>query len=385
MSSNRLPAGWLWARVEDVCKIKYGKSLPDRARKENIYKVFGSSGEIGTHNEALTQAPAIILGRKGGIGLVMFSEQACWPIDTAYYIDDFERINPRYLFYIFCHLHLERFQSTTAIPSLARSIIHSLAIPVAPLSEQPRIADAVDAAMAEAEAATRAAEAQQADLGQVEFRLLEAAFPVPPLALEGGNAPDGWSWRLLTDVARLESGHTPSRRHPEWWGGETPWIALPDIRALDGRTAHETDETINDAGLANSSARLLPAGTVCLSRTASVGFVTVMGRPMATSQDFVNWVCGRSLRPWFLAYALMASRPWLRELASGAVHKTIYMPTLKALRICMPGIEEQSRVVARIECCRTELGAARDAAAAQRAAVERLPSAILTAAFEGRL
>jgi type I restriction enzyme S subunit len=52
----------------------------------------------------------------------------------------------------------------------------------------------------------------------------------------------------------------------------------------------------------------LPAGTVCLSRTASVGFVTIMGRQMATSQDFVNWVCGPGLDPLLLFFLLVANR-----------------------------------------------------------------------------
>ena len=59
-----------------------------------------------------------------------------------------------------------------------------------------------------------------------------------------------------------------------------PWLALPDIRRLDCREAHETLERTNADGLANSSARMLPPGTVCLSRTASVGFVTILGREM---------------------------------------------------------------------------------------------------------
>jgi hypothetical protein len=61
------------------------------------------------------------------------------------------------------------------------------------------------------------------------------------------------------------------------------------------KVAQDTLESTNEQGIANSSARLLPEGTVVLSRTASVGFVTIMGRPMATSQDFVNWVCGPEL------------------------------------------------------------------------------------------
>lgn len=211
-------------------------------------------------------------------------------------------------------------------------------------------------------------------------------MPISPITLdEVHEAGSGWSWRVLTDVARLESGHTPSRRHPEWWGGDVAWIALPDIRALDGKEAKETAENINSLGLANSSARLLPAGTVVLSRTASVGFVTVMGRPMATSQDFANWVCGPELMPWFLAHALIASRSYLRSLSEGAIHKTIYMPALKSFRICLPSVERQVEVLSQIDSVRNAVVRARAAVQAQSQALDELEPMLLTAAFQVRL
>jgi hypothetical protein len=77
-------------------------------------------------------------------------------------------------------------------------------------------------------------------------------------------------------------------------------------------------------------------GTVCFSRTASVGFVTIMANPMATSQDFANWVCGDELDPEYLMHALIRSRVELRALATGATHKTIYMPLLKPFTCACP-------------------------------------------------
>jgi len=205
---------------------------------------------------------------------------------------------------------------------------------------------------------------------------------VPISVLSEPTPPDRWRWHKLLDLARLESGHTPSRRHPEWWGGDVPWLALPDIRKLHGRYAHETTENINDAGLANSSARLLPAGTVCVSRTASIGFVTILGKPMATSQDFCNWICDRdTLDPEYLMYAFMASQDYLRELGSGAVHKTIYMPTIQSFHICAPEIGEQRRIARTL---RNRLAAAETLTAglnARLADIERLPQRLLAAAF----
>jgi type I restriction enzyme S subunit len=157
-------------------------------------------------------------------------------------------------------------------------------------------------------------------------------------------------------LADLHSGHTPSRRHAEWWGGTVPWLALPDIRRLHGKYAHETAEYTNDLGLANSSAHLLPVGTVCVSRTASIGFVTILGRPMATSQDFCNWVCNKDkLNEDFLLYAFMASRGYLRELGSGAVHKTIYMPTIESFHIYAPDSVEEQKAIAQAVRSRLEV------------------------------
>lgn len=191
-----------------------------------------------------------------------------------------------------------------------------------------------------------------------------------------------WQWQKLLDLSRLESGHTPSRRRPEWWGGDVPWLALTDIRKLHGKHVYETIERTNDAGLANSSARLLPVRTVCLSRTASVGFVTILGRPMATSQDFANWICNpEKLDPEFLMYAFMASQDYLRELGSGAVHKTIYMPTIESFRVCAPEIGEQRRIARTL---RERLAAAESLTAGLKtrlADIERLPQRLLAAAF----
>ena len=117
---------------------------------------------------------------------------------------------------------------------------------------------------------------------------------------------EGWEWMPLTEVARLETGHTPSRKKPEYWEGDIPWIGIKDARHNHGKVISETFQTVSQLGLDNSASRLLPAKTVCLSRTASVGYVVVMGKPMATSQDFVNWVCSDAIDPEFLMYLFIA-------------------------------------------------------------------------------
>jgi type I restriction enzyme S subunit len=157
-------------------------------------------------------------------------------------------------------------------------------------------------------------------------------------------APDGWTWTKLSEVARLETGHTPSRRHPEYWDGDIPWIGIRDATANHGRTITDTNQHTNALGIENSSARVLPKNTVCLSRTASVGYVIVMGRPMATSQDFVNWVCSDRIDHHFLKYILLSENRSFASFASGTTHQTIYFPEVRGFHVCLPSIAMQRKI-----------------------------------------
>ncbi|MEV5371429.1 restriction endonuclease subunit S [Streptomyces albogriseolus] len=149
-------------------------------------------------------------------------------------------------------------------------------------------------------------------------------------------------------MAQLGSGHTPSRSKPEYWENCTvPWITLADVWQLrDGRTnvITETKEKVSVLGLANSAAVKHPAGTVILSRTASVGFSAIMGSEMATSQDFATWTCGPKLEARYLLHALRGMAPDLKRVATGSTHKTIYMPDIEQLRVPLPPMEEQRRI-----------------------------------------
>ena len=172
-------------------------------------------------------------------------------------------------------------------------------------------------------------------------------------ALAVGNPktklPDGWRWCQLADIARMESGHTPSRERAEWWGGDVAWIGIADARENDGRVIHETFQHTNPDGLANSAARLLPAGTVCISRTASVGYVVVMGKSMATSQDFVNWTPTEAVTSDWLRIVFGADKESLRRFGKGTVHKTIYFPEWLSIHIALPPLEEQKVIVDEVD------------------------------------
>lgn len=169
-----------------------------------------------------------------------------------------------------------------------------------------------------------------------------------------GDAPSHWHIMPIRLAAKLESGHTPSRSRPEYWEDcHIPWMTLADVWQIRRGKAdyiNETKETISELGLASSSARLLPKGTVVLSRTASVGFSAIMGVDMATTQDFANWVCGDKLIPEFLLFVFRSMQDEFRRLMMGSTHSTIYMPDIQAFRFVLPSLKEQKQIIG--HCCK---------------------------------
>jgi type I restriction enzyme S subunit len=163
-----------------------------------------------------------------------------------------------------------------------------------------------------------------------------------------GDIPAHWDCGVLRYFAAMRTGHTPDRKQETYWHDcNIPWFTLADVWQLrDDERIYlgETKECISALGLQNSAAELLPAGTVIFSRTASVGFSGIMPRPMATTQDFWNWIPGPRLTSRYLLYLFRAMRPEFERIAFGTTHLTIYEPDAAQLRGCVPPIVEQEAI-----------------------------------------
>ncbi|HCF5391392.1 MULTISPECIES: restriction endonuclease subunit S [Pseudomonas] len=160
-----------------------------------------------------------------------------------------------------------------------------------------------------------------------------------------GNVPkDDWEHVLLDSVTKRGSGHTPDKKHPEYWDGSIKWISLQDSAQLDALYIEDTAATITIEGIKNSSAVLHQKGTVVLSRDAGVGKSAIMATDMAVSQHFMAWTCGQRLDNHFLYYWLQSKKPEFERIANGNTIKTIGLPYFKELTIPLPPLEEQKHI-----------------------------------------
>ena len=116
-----VPEGWEKKTIGELAPFKYGKALKKDNRVVGKFPVYGSSGIVGTHEKALVTGPAIIVGRKGNVGSVYWSNDDFHPIDTVYYIEA-EHCNV-HLYYTL--LHTQFINTDVAVPGLNRDFAHS--------------------------------------------------------------------------------------------------------------------------------------------------------------------------------------------------------------------------------------------------------------------
>lgn len=117
-----VPEGWKVRRLGDEIELAYGKALKAEDRRPGAVPVFGSSGVVGQHDESLVAGPGIIVGRKGNVGSVHWSESPFFPIDTVYYV-----VTGLPLDYVYFNLQRQNFlNNDAAVPGLNRNQAYSL-------------------------------------------------------------------------------------------------------------------------------------------------------------------------------------------------------------------------------------------------------------------
>jgi type I restriction enzyme S subunit len=200
--------------------------------------------------------------------------------------------------------------------------------------------------------------------------------------------PDHWAIRRLKYVSRRESGHTPSRTVSEYWENcDIPWISLNEVGYLaENDYIGETKNYINALGLANSSARMLPKDTVILSRDATVGRCGILSCPMATSQHFVNYICGPKLLPEYLLFIFRY--PMQDEfacLSMGSTLRTIGIPDVNSFAVPIPPVEEQKLIVAHVKEMRDALRAGRQLVEGSIIKLREFRLALVSAAVTGQI
>lgn len=141
---KRLPGfteNWEVKKIIDISPLQRGFDLPTTLLKKGIFPVVYSNGILNYHINYKVKAPGVVTGRSGTIGKVTFVNHDYWPHNTSLWVTDFKGNDPKFIYYIFTFIKLEKFSTGSGVPTLNRNDIHALKVPLSPLREQQVIAE----------------------------------------------------------------------------------------------------------------------------------------------------------------------------------------------------------------------------------------------------
>ena len=149
-----IPEDWDVKTVEEIAPLQRGFDLPNSDLRLGPYPVVYSNGIVNYHNKYQANCPGIVTGRSGTIGKVTYVSEKYWPHNTSLWVTSFIDSNPKYVYYLFNSIKLERFATGSGVPTLNRKDVHDFLVCVPPLPEQKAIATALsdmDALIAQTE------------------------------------------------------------------------------------------------------------------------------------------------------------------------------------------------------------------------------------------
>lgn len=187
----------------------------------------------------------------------------------------------------------------------------------------------------------------------------------------------------LGEVCHVIGGGTPKTNISEYWKGDIVWITPKDLGKLKETEISRSFKMISAEGLKESSARLLPKGSVILSSRAPIGYVAIAGVDLATNQGCRSFICDEGkIFNKYLYYFLLKNREYLNQLGGGSTFKEISGSTLKNIEISLPSIEEQKKIVARLDSQLAKIKEAKRLRVEADTATQNLLSAELHKIFE---
>ena len=139
------------------------------------------------------------------------------------------------------------------------------------------------------------------------------------------------------------SGGTPKSTVPEYYGGNIPWL---NTKEINFSSIYETEKTITEEGLNNSSAKWIPANSVIVAMYgATAGKTAITKIPLTTNQACCNLTIDSNMADYrFVYYALYNDYAYLASLANGGAQQNLNAQQIKEFEIPFPSLEEQKRI-----------------------------------------
>lgn len=342
---------WEERKFADFIDVKSGKDY--KHLNSGSIPVYGTGGYMLSVDRALSDIDAIGIGRKGTIDKPYLLKAPFWTVDTLFYAVPKQNIDLQFSLSIFKKINWKKFDESTGVPSLSKTVISSVSVSVPSYEEQQKIGsffkqldDTIALHQRELE--------QQKDMKKA---MLQKMFPkngekVPEVRFSGFT--DDWEERKLGEVIEgLYNGQTPSRSNKDNWNGNINWLTSGE---LTRGVVTNTIEKITAMGQKDALLKVVPAGTFLMAITGLEAAGTRGNCAILSIDTTINQSCmavypnqelldSKFLFQWYRkvgeAYGL--------QYTQGTKQQSYNAELIKILPITLPTVDEQKKIAIFLE------------------------------------
>jgi type I restriction enzyme S subunit len=383
MSSEEMTVGWEIKKLGEVCNISTGKLNANAAVENGKYPFFTCSREIFTIDHFAFDCEAILLAGNNAVG----------DFNVKHYKGKFNAYQRTYvitinkeetLLYKYLYLQVENALKDFKLKSvgagtkfLKLDMIKNLKLHLPPLSEQKRIVAIADEAFEGIDRAIRNTEKNLSNARELFESYLNSIFT---------QKGDGWEEKTLheisTQFSRGKSKHRP-RNDKKLYDGQYPFIQTGDIRNSN-HIVNRYSQTYNEVGLAQS--KLWTKGTVCITIAANIAETGVLDFAACIPDSIIGLVVDQNkANNMFVEYMLQAFKFILKAKGQGSAQDNINMGTFESQTFPFPLIDEQEKIVEKLDFLSAETQRLETIYRQKIAALKELKQSILQKAFTGEL
>lgn len=365
---------------KDVLHIVSGKNQSAVVNPNGKYPIYGSGGILGYADDYLCETGATIIGRKGTINRPIFVTEPFWNIDTAFGVVPDEGLDPKYLYYFCVHFNFMPLDKSTGRPSLAKSDLLKIKMPVPLLSEQERIVARIEELFSQLDAGVETLKKTKAQLAVYRQAVLKEAF-------ELGEAVRIVELNEIVDEINIGPFGTMLHKEDYVFDG-VPVINPQHIK--NNKIIANNKVSITEEKAEKLSSYRLQKNDIVMGRRGE------MGRCAPVSDVETGWICGTGsirfrLKQEFDAqfYSQILSSPavvhYLEEHATGTTMKNLNEEIVKHIPVPFMTTDMQEKANEGIEAKMSICDSFEQSVDSALQQAKAMRQSILKKAFEGAI
>ena len=355
-----LPKGWEWTTLGEVISIKSGNAIKVRNNKNGSFPIYGGNGISGYSDEYNIDKPTIVIGRVGFYcGSIHYVKSKAWVTDNAFITSTYGNVyDIDFLYYLLTYCNLRQYSNSTAQPVISGKTIYPVHVPVPPIKEQRKIVEKIEFWLLCISQLEFSQSKVKSTIKQAKSKILDLAIHGKLVPQDPNDEPASELLKRINPKAEITCDNHQYGKLPKGWCETTLKSLAKEVFAGGDKPTEFTKEKTNGNiipiyangvekdglyGYTNAARVIEPCLTV--SARGTIGFTCIRNIPFVPIVRLITIVPNPAFDLKYMKFCLDCLLIW----SEGSSIPQLTVPTIKKMQLPLPPLQEQHRIVAKIE------------------------------------